>query len=179
VLLEAAPVDDDHSDARYHRDAFGEAWYDVDGNGCRTRDDILGRDLADPVFAPGTNDCKVVSGVLTDPYSGVVRDFTFGYESSQLVPIDHVVALAWAWRNGAEYWTPEQRLRFANDPINLVATTKEMNDEKLDYGPSEWLPPIESQRCDYVVHWIDVLDAYDLGVGNADRSAAEAVLDAC
>ena len=68
---------------------------------------------------------------------------------------------------------------FANDPINLVATTKEMNDEKLDHGPSEWVPPVASLRCDYIVKWVDVLDAYDLGVGSADKAAAAGILGTC
>jgi hypothetical protein len=177
--LEALPVVEGRSASRYFRDAFGEAWYDVDGNGCRTRDDILRRDLVNPEFKPGTRDCKVLSGVLTDPYSGAVADFVFGFDTSQLVPVDHIVALAWAWRHGAESWSPERRLEFANDPINLVATTKEMNDEKLDHGPSEWVPPVASLRCDYIVKWVGVLDAYDLGVGSADKAAAAGVLETC
>nr|BFF08919.1 hypothetical protein GCM10025699_02220 [Microbacterium flavescens] len=179
LLLNDIPIVDGRSEARYYRDAFGETWYDVDGNGCRTRDDILGRDLTNPTFKPGTNECGVKSGVLTDPYSGVVVDFVSGWDTSQLVPVDHIVALAWAWRQGADDWTAAQRLKFANDPINLVATTREMNDEKLDHGPSQWAPPLQASRCDYVVRWVTVLGVYELGVNAADKAAAESVLDQC
>ncbi len=42
---------------------------------------------------PGTNDCKVLSGLLIDPYDGVHVDFVSGWNTSVLVQIDHVVAL--------------------------------------------------------------------------------------
>lgn len=36
---------------------FGGAWFDVDGNGCDTRNDILARDLTDVTFKNGVNLC--------------------------------------------------------------------------------------------------------------------------
>ncbi|GAA1945641.1 hypothetical protein GCM10009776_04440 [Microbacterium deminutum] len=168
-----------YSDARYDRDRFGETWADVDRNGCDTRNDTLGRDLLDPVFKPGTRDCKVLSGLLVDPYDGTHVDFVSGRNTSALVQIDHVVALAWAWRHGAESWTDAQRTAFANDPRNLVAASEEMNQAKSDSGPSEWLPPVAELRCGYVENFVDVLDAYDLGIDPADKDAAQAVLERC
>ena len=41
-----------------------------------TRNDVLGAQLVDVEFKPGTRDCKVVSGTLNDPYTGNVIDFT-------------------------------------------------------------------------------------------------------
>ena len=115
-------------------------------------------DLLDPVFKPGTNDCKVLSGLLIDPYDGTHVDFVSGQNTSVLVQIDHVVALAWAWRHGAEYWTDDARAAFANDPLNLAAASEAMNQQKSDSGPSEWLPPVPELRCLYVEDFVDVLD---------------------
>ncbi|MFT4220522.1 MAG: HNH endonuclease family protein [Microbacterium sp.] len=167
------------SDAPYDRDLFGQRWLDVDRNGCDTRNDILGRDLRDPVFKPGTRDCKVLSGTLIDPYDGQRVDFVSGLDTSVLVQIDHVVPLAWAWRHGAERWSDDRRAQFANDPRNLRAASQKTNQDKQAAGPSEWLPPARELRCGYAQTWAEVLDAYSLGVNAADRAAAEAVLRSC
>ncbi|NLE97833.1 MAG: HNH endonuclease [Propionibacterium sp.] len=168
-----------YSEARYDRDLFGQRWLDVDRNGCDTRNDILGRDLAEPVFKENTNDCKVLSGTLTDPYSGEVVDFISGQNTSVLVQIDHVVPLAWAWRHGAENWTMDRRAEFANDPRNLLASSQEMNQSKGASGPSAWLPPVRDLQCGYAEDWIEILDVYDLGVNAADRATLEGVLLGC
>ena len=100
----------------YDRARFGQAWADVDRNGCDTRNDVLGEDLLDPVFKEGTNDCKVLSGTLIDPYDGRRVEFVSGGETSILVQIDHVVALGWAWRHGADAWTDERRTAVRERP---------------------------------------------------------------
>jgi hypothetical protein len=161
----------------YRRAAFGDPWIDVDDNGCDTRNDILARDLLNPVFRTGG--CKVLSGILIDPYDGQRVDFVSGPTTSPLVQIDHVVALAWAWRHGAEDWTAQRRIAFANDPANLVAASEAMNQEKGADGPSRWLPPVRELRCGYVERWIGVLAVYRLGIDKADRAAADAVLRTC
>ncbi|WP_308467880.1 hypothetical protein [Rathayibacter soli] len=46
---------------------FGVGWLDVDRNGCDTRNDILARDLSK---LQRSGSCKVLSGVLDDPYTG-------------------------------------------------------------------------------------------------------------
>ena len=163
----------------YDRDLFGQRWADVDRNGCDTRNDILGRDLRNPVFKPGTRECKVLAGDLVDPYDGTAVSFVSGQNTSVLVQIDHVVALAWAWEHGAYAWTDEQRTAFANDPQNLVAASQDTNQSKSASGPAQWLPPEPVLRCSYVEQWVGVLDAYDLGIDDPDRAAAEAVLRTC
>ena len=168
-----------HSEWRYDRDLFGQRWADVDRNGCDTRNDILGSDLSNPVFKPGTNDCKVLSGQLLDPYTGETIDFVSGQNTSVLVQIDHVVALGWAWRHGADVWSDETRVQFANDPMNLVAAIGSVNQSKSASGPSEWLPDVPELRCAYVERFVGVLDAYGLGINAADRATSEAVLARC
>ena len=105
----------------YDRDAFGEPWADVDDNGCDTRNDVLDRDLRDIRFDPSAGSCIVESGFLDDPYSGRTIDFVRGWETSSEIQIDHVVALSNAWQTGARFWSSTKMLRFANDPLELLA----------------------------------------------------------
>lgn len=174
--LDAAPG---WSARDYDRDLFGPRWADVDRNGCDTRNDILGRDLLEPTFRPGTGDCTVLTGTLIDPYDGTATSFVRGPESSPAVQIDHVVALSWAWHHGADEWSDARREEFANDPENLVAASEATNQAKSAFGPGEWMPPAAPLRCAYVARFVSVLDAYDLAIGVADRDAARAVLERC
>ncbi|PPG03912.1 MULTISPECIES: HNH endonuclease family protein [unclassified Rathayibacter] len=179
ATLAALPSVEGPAAVPYDRDLFGQAWSDVDRNGCDTRNDVLGRDLLAPVFKPGTRDCKVLTGTLIDPYDGTSVAFVSGTDTSRLVQIDHVVALGWAWHHGAWSWTDDQRLAFANDPANLVAASEQTNRAKSDAGPGEWLPPAAELRCGYVEQFVAVLSEYGLGIDARDRAASEAVLAEC
>ncbi|PPF40553.1 MULTISPECIES: HNH endonuclease family protein [unclassified Rathayibacter] len=179
ATLAALPAVEGPAAVPYDRDLFGQAWSDVDRNGCDTRNDVLGRDLLAPVFKPGTRDCKVLTGTLIDPYDGTSVAFVSGTDTSRLVQIDHVVALGWAWHHGAWSWTDDQRFAFANDPANLVAASEQTNRAKSDAGPGEWLPPAAELRCGYVEQFVAVLSEYGLGIGARDRAASEAVLAGC
>lgn len=151
----------------YRRDYFGDGWLDLDGDGCNTRQEILQRDLEQVVLA--SNGCTVLSGVLNDPYQGDVIQFTHGQETSQEVPIDHLVPLAYAWYTGADQWTAEKREQFANDPANLVATGRSANSSKSDSGPSEWLPG-QMDKCEYVTRFSDLATSYGLILTPEDQA---------
>lgn len=163
----------------YERELFGQAWYDEDRNGCDTRNDILGRDLEDVEYKPGTRDCKVLGGVLDDWYSGRKITFTSGSNTSRLVQIDHVVPLSWAWKHGANTWSDETRRRFANDPVNLNASDDQENMRKSDSGPGTWMPSNDKAACRYVQRFALVLKKYDLGIDLRDRAMMRGVLDEC
>ena len=153
---------------------FGSAWsVDVDRNGCGTRDDILRRDLQ-KVQLRGR--CTVVAGVLADPYTG--RTVTFAKSDAAKVQIDHVVPLGAAWSRGARDWPQAQRERFANDPLNLLATTASANESKGDRGPAQWLPR-QAYRCAYAVRWIRVSATYRLAVTPPDKASLSSLLDRC
>ena len=153
---------------------FGPAWsVDVDRNGCGTRDDILRRDL-EKVRLRGR--CTVVAGVLADPYTG--RSVTFTKADAAEVQIDHVVPLGAAWARGARDWPQSERERFANDPVNLLATSAAANESKSDRGPAEWLPRA-AFRCAYAVQWIGVSTRYKLAVTRPDKSSLTTLLAHC
>lgn len=163
----------------YDRDAFGQRWADTDRNGCDTRNDVLRRDLSDVVAKPGTRECVVLTGVLDDAYTGEHIDFVRGQGTSELVQIDHIVPLAWAWRQGADSWTSERRLELANDPANLQAVDGAANQSKAASGPARWLPPHASYRCTYTARFIQVVADYGLALPAEDRAAVREVLLGC
>jgi hypothetical protein len=165
----------------YSRGQFGAAWTDDNDdpgghNGCRTRDDILARDLTDVVRADG---CKVTSGVLVDPYTGRTITFRYGQGTSSAVQIDHVVALSDAWQKGAQYWDARRRVDLANDPLNLLAVDGPTNQGKGDGDAATWLPPNKAYRCAYVARQVAVKARYGLWMTRAERDAIARVLSAC
>ena len=161
----------------YFRDQFGQAWADVDRNGCDTRNDVLTRDLTAVVYRPGTRDCVVVAGTLADPYTG--QTLTFSKDRAADVQIDHVVALSDAWQKGAAQWSAATRLAFANDPLNLLAADGSANLSKSDADAASWLPPNKPFRCAYVARQIAVKKTYDVSVTSAERDAFVRILQSC
>jgi len=151
-------------------------WSDLDRNGCDSRNEILKRDLTQIVFKVGTKDCKVLSGVLQDPFSNKVLNFT---TAKSLVDIDHLVALSNAWQTGAAYFDKNIRTQIANDPINLLAVDAKLNRQKGDGDAATWLPPNKSFRCEYVSRQVAVKAKYSLWVTDAEKAAIVRVLSNC
>ncbi|MCX5215689.1 HNH endonuclease family protein [Kitasatospora sp. NBC_00240] len=179
--LDRLPVKGRAPKAGYSRDQFGPAWSDessapMSGNSCSTRDDVLARDLVNPVRE---GRCTVVSGVLNDPYTGKTIAFKRGPGSSLAVQIDHVVALSDAWQKGAQQLSAADRLNLANDPLNLVATDGPTNGAKGDGDAATWLPPSGEIRCGYVSRQIAVKAKYRLWVTEAEQAAMRRVLAQC
>jgi hypothetical protein len=163
----------------YDRDLFGPAWADVDRNGCDTRNDVLQRDLVDIELRSGTQGCVVETGTFHDPYTGTTIGFERGWDTSILVQVDHVVALADAWQKGAQQWSPATRQVFANDPLNLLASDGDANQAKGAGDTATWLPPNKAFRCEYVARQVAVKTLYELSVTTAEQDAMERVLDTC
>ncbi|MDJ0316612.1 GmrSD restriction endonuclease domain-containing protein [Arthrobacter antibioticus] len=178
-VLKTLPIKGRAPKTGYSRSEFGQAWADVDRNGCDTRNDILNRDLSAKTFKPGTRDCLVLSGVLADPYTAKTIDFIRGSATSSAVQIDHVVALNDAWQKGAQQLTVAQRTAFANDPLNLLAVDGPSNQKKGAGDAATWLPPNKSFRCDYVARQISVKATYTLWVTQAEHDAMARVLEGC
>ena len=162
----------------YSRDKFGPAWNDVDLNGCDTRNDILARDLKQVVFTAGS-DCIVAKGTLHDPYTATTINFVRGVGTSSTVQIDHVVALAAAWRTGAKHLTADKRLFYANDTLVLLAVDGPTNGAKSDGDAADWLPPNTGYRCRYVAKQIAIKTKYELWVTQPERLKMTDVLSGC
>lgn len=159
----------------YRRAAFGEAWTDDNSapgghNGCDTRNDILDRDLVDTtLIAIKRCPTAVATGTLHDPYTNDTIAFTRGNQVGAAVQIDHIVPLALAWDLGARDWPDDERVRFANDPANLLAVGGQVNQDKGDAEPADWMPPNHAFWCQYSVQFAAVLRGYALPIG--ERSA--------
>jgi Protein of unknown function (DUF1524) len=178
ALLDTLVVKGRAGSVNYDRAAFGQAWLDVDRNGCDTRNDILRRDLADVEFTAASR-CRVAAGRFEEPYTGHLISFRRGSDSSKAVQIDHVVALGDAWQKGAQQLTAQQRQHLANDPLNLIAVDGPANQDKSASDAATWLPPNKNFRCHYVARQISIKAAYRLWVTPAEREAMKRVLGSC
>lgn len=169
VIAEAERITYDVAD-------FGSPWIDIDHNGCDTRNDMLRRDLEDITTKPGTDECVILTGTLIDLYTGEEVPFERVSEGYQPVQIDHLYPRKLAAQHGALDLTEEQRIQFANDPLNLQSTTA--NQEKGDSGPSEWMPT-ERYQCEYAGRFVAVAAKYSLSISQADHAALDRTLTSC
>jgi putative cell wall-binding protein len=154
----------------YDRDLF-EHWVDLDGDGCNTRYEVLIEESTTP--ATVGMGCSLTGGTWVSPYDGVTAT------TPTEIEIDHVVALAEAWRSGASAWSDEQRRSFANDlgvPYALTAASSASNQSKSDKDPAEWLPTNTAYTCEYVIGWTLTKYRWSLAVDAAELSALQTVL---
>lgn len=168
----------------YDRDLFGPAWADTTdtvfgGNGCDTRNDILIRDLTDITFRDDDPGCTVATGVLDDPYTGRVIEFTRGAATSHAVQIDHVVSLSNAWKTGARYLSEDDRRALSNDPLNLLASDGPANMGKSDKDAAEWLPANEAFHCQFAARQVAVKHRYQLWATPEEHGALWQSLNTC
>jgi hypothetical protein len=80
---------------------------------------------------------------------------------------------------GARNWTDEMRIRFANDPANLIAVAGEINQEKGDQPPGTWMPPNTAFWCQYSMQFIAVLRGYGLPVDQASAQELREATQSC
>lgn len=152
---------------------FGTAWYDLDRNGCDTRNDMLRRDFKTVIIKLGTYGCKVIGGTWRDPYSNI--SYTFSSQPS-IVQVDHIVSLSDAWQKGAQQMSFEKRRQLANDPLNLVMTMGSLNSKKSDNDAASWLPPYKAYRCKFVARQVAVKRKYGLWMTSAEKAKILALL---
>ncbi|MGP9760909.1 GmrSD restriction endonuclease domain-containing protein [Corynebacterium sp. AOP12-C2-36] len=167
---------------------YGDPWSDkaegvaMAGNGCKTRDDILERDLTE---VEKSDDCQVEAGVLYDPYGTEEEpynhyiQFERGQNTSGAVQIDHIVPLGNVHVSGGPDLTEAQRLQIANDPINLLAVDGPENGAKGDKDASEWLPHNDKIHCRYAASQIRVKAKYGLSVTQAEHDTLAELITTC
>lgn len=168
---------------RGHSCSFGQPWTDdVDGvegghNGCDARNDLLKSSMRDVQIKPGTHGCVVLAGTLIDPYSG--EEILFSRAAAAQVQIDHVFPLAQAWNRGAATWSQERRTNFANDPLNLLATSAAINRAKSDKMPGQFTPASAAGRCLYSQRIDQVVTKYTLTLTWVERFALMGLRPGC
>jgi len=173
-LLDLLPVAPEGTDEGYDRSLF-PVWVDSDGDGCDTRAEVLIAESRSPAQVDPFG-CAVVAGDWVSTYDGSRTD-----DPSEL-DIDHVVALAEAWRSGASRWSSTRREAFANDledPGALVAVTAAMNQSKGDRDPASWRPPDPDAWCGYATDWITVKVRWRLTADPAEVRALRDMLAGC
>ncbi len=171
LQLEELRVEEENDPPGYDRSLFPH-WDSGVQDNCSTRQAVL---LRSGEGVEVDDDCQPVAGSWYSAYDGETLT------DAQDVDIDHMVALKEGWRSGAHAWTTEERRRFANDmeSSQLWAVSASTNRSKSDADPSDWLPPLESSHCDYVVSWIEVKHVWELSVDPEEETALREVLAGC
>lgn len=184
ATLTVTPTRPPKKDPAYKRKLFGTPWADVDHNSCNTRDDVLFSwvDRAKPFTAARQGRCThdMIAGTWIDPYDGATLVFTDlkTPKQSQAIQIDHMVPLLEAFRSGANTWTPQQRLAFANDPANLTPVDGPANESKGDSDPAAWKPKAIYQ-CTYARRFIGIKTKYKLSIDKPEKAALTQMLTTC
>ncbi|SFS07461.1 Putative cell wall binding repeat 2 [Microbacterium sp. cf046] len=161
------------STSTYDRDLFYEG-QDADGDGCRTRQEVLLEETIVP--ATITDTCTVTTGEWYSYYDGAT------HLDATLVEMDHLVALKETWVSGADAWSDAQRTAYANETdfaATLVIVTAAVNTAKSDKDPAGWLPPVDSARCRYMTDWVTVKWRWNLAVDSVEKTAIQDVLAGC
>lgn len=158
----------------YDRDVHFGDWIDADRDGCNTRREVL---IAEAIEAPTIGSgCELIGGLWYSAF-----DDEYERDDSQF-DIDHMAPLSEAWDSGANEWTREQRVAFANDldlPQALIAVTRSTNRSKGDRDPADWLPPLQSYHCQYVEDWVRIKVKWELSVDQREFDAIRGVLATC
>ena len=159
----------------YRRAAFGPDWIDADHDCHNTRAEVLMEETLDRVTF-NANGCTVATGRWVDPWSG------FTSTSAGDFQIDHLVALADAWRSGASTWSDARRQAFAqnlDDPDALTALSASVNNAKGDRTPDQWKPPQRAAWCHYATAWVRIKHTWSLSITSTEKTALASMLATC
>lgn len=158
---------------------FGPDWHDDNTaawghDGCDQLNQLRARDLTAPTFKSARS-CKVTGGTLTqDPYIAADRNVPWTDTSG-----DHVIPLHVAWDRGAHTWPLERRRAFANDPDNLILTTRRTNSSKGDQTPATWHPETQLGPCRYATAWVTTAGRYNIPVTPLENQRIHTMLQDC
>ena len=142
-------------------------WVDANKNGKDTRAEVLIAESLVSVQFSSTG--KTVStGKWLSLYDGET------WTKASDVDVDHVVALAEAWRSGAWKWSSSRRQSYANDldvAWTLRAVTDDVNQSKSDSDPTNWLEISAPAVCVYLTEWVAVKIRWKLSVDAEERQS--------
>lgn len=191
--------DDANKDVGYSRREW-KHWTGTEGRGCwNTREEILHRDAtpdtvkyvnkdklpteeyeeACAIGIPSEDkDGKIVvdadnSGRWIGPYNGKE------IKNARTIDIDHVIPLSNAARNNGQEFDAERKEEFANDPLNLLATSAKENRTKGDKGPGAYMPKYKPYHCPYAKNYITVAYKYELSITETDYEVLAEAVEAC
>ena len=136
---------------------------DFDGDCQSTRQEILVLTSMVDVRYTNPRNCVVRTGEWLDEYTGEL------FKVAVKLEVDHIIPRMYAHTHGGDRWTPEKKLAFANDPLNIMLVERREIRRKRDRGPSRYLPRDEFQ-CEYINLWNQISEKYDLQLSTSDRS---------
>jgi hypothetical protein len=168
ALVDRLVLAPESPDAGYERGLFPH-WHDADGDGCDTRCEVLATERR--TYLSG-----LAGGGWLSLYDGATTP-----DAGDL-DIDHVVALAEAWRSRAAGWDAARREAFANDlaaPGELVAVTAAVNRAKGDRDPASWRPPDRGAWCAFAISWATTKVRWGLSADPAEVAALRGMLAGC
>ena len=145
---------------------------DYDNDCQSTRQELLILTSSSEVRFTNPRNCVVRTGRWIDEYTG--KEFTVAMQ----MDVDHIIPRMYAHTHGGDRWTPQKKLQFSNDPMNMVMVDRREIRRKRDRGPNRYLPREEFQ-CEYVRLWQALSDKYDLQIDLSDRGAINDVLENC
>ena len=145
---------------------------DFDGDCQSTRQEILVLTSRVEVRYTNPRNCVVRTGEWLDEYTGEL------FKVAVKLEVDHIIPRMYAHTHGGDRWTPEKKLAFANDPLNIMLVERREIRRKRDRGPSRYLPRDEFQ-CEYINLWNQISEKYDLQLSTTDRSTISRLNAAC
>ena len=145
---------------------------DFDGDCQSTRQEILVLTSRVDVRYTNPRNCVVRTGEWLDEYTGEL------FKVAVKLEVDHIIPRMYAHTHGGDRWTPEKKLAFANDPLNIMLIDRREIRRKRDRGPSRYLPRDEFQ-CEYINLWDQISEKYDLQLSTSDRSTISRLNSDC
>ena len=118
---------------------------------------------------------RSMGGKVYGPYTG--RYFKTDSETD----IEHIVSVSEGHDSGLCKATPEVRIAFATDPLNLTLAAPNVNrcgaGGKCGYDGGEWLP--ERNKCWFSHSVVAVRKKYGLTIDRAEATSLEEVMSNC
>jgi hypothetical protein len=156
----------------YDRDDW-KHWSDHDKDCQNTRAELLIATSEIPVTFKTRKQCVVATGKWYGAYSG-----EYFYNAKEL-DLDHVVPLKHANGHGGMKLSKAEREQFANDPENLILVDLSLNRQKGAKGVTDWMPPLQTYRCDYLKSFDHVMAKYKLTYTPSELRVVNKMKSAC
>lgn len=151
----------------YKRKQWQSRWADDDRDCQNTRAEILIERSLGKVTFSGKKECVISSGKWKDYYyPGLL-------ENAKEIDIDHLVPLYEAHKSGGAGWSKLKKKQFANDPENLVITSRTTNRKKGAHTLKSWLPVHFNYACRYYKQWMHIKNKYQLNISNDEINALD------
>jgi hypothetical protein len=158
----------------YNRSDYG-TWIDADKDCQNTRQEVLIEESLVPATLDPEN-CKVISGLWFDIYSGKL------FTNPSDLDIDHLVPLENAHISGGYEWNQSKKKEYSNylgEKIHLIAVSKSSNRSKQNKSPDRWLPTFEPVRCAYVKEWKNVKVKWNLSMNEEEKTFIDNYIKEC